>query len=325
MKEFYIGQFQNENEVVDYFMIKAVSLKIGSNKKQYLDVTLGDKTGEVSGKKWDVDDKEAETFAKLKAGDIVKIKAQVTEWNGMKQVRITRLRNSTSEDQIELRDYIKASPEDPKEMFEYIIDRIGQFEDDKLKALCTKLYIERKEKLLFYPAAAKNHHAELGGLLYHMKTMSIAGDKLCDVYKDLDRDLLITGVFLHDLEKLTEIESNELGIADGYSFEGQMLGHIIQGIKLLEKEMDALDFPYEKKIMIEHMILSHHYEPEFGSPRKPLFPEAEILHYLDIMDARMYDMFSALAKTEPGDFSDRIWVLENRKIYKPESGEVQND
>lgn len=100
-----------------------------------------------------------------------------------------------------------------------------------------------------------------------------------------------------------------------------MLGHIIQGVKTLDRLTLELGFPREKAIMLEHMILSHHYEPEFGSPKKPLFPEAEVLHYLDILDARMFDMQSALDATEPGQFSDRIWTLDNRKLYKPKEGE----
>ena len=133
----------------------------------------------------------------------------------------------------------------------------------------------------------------------------------------MNRDLVAAGVILHDMEKLNEIESEEDGIATGYSFEGQMLGHIIQGVKTLDKLTTELGFTREKAIMLEHMILSHHYEPEFGSPKKPLFPEAEVLHYLDILDARMFDMQDALESTEPGSFSDRIWTLDNRKLYKP--------
>jgi len=170
---------------------------------------------------------------------------------------------------------------------------------------------------MYYPAASKNHHAEYGGLLYHVKRMLMTGLAVCDIYPILNRDLVAAGVILHDIEKLNEIESNEYGISPGYSFEGQMLGHIVQGIKLLDRLTEELGFPREKALMLEHMILSHHYEPEFGSPKKPLFPEAEVLHYLDILDARMFDMEDALNGVEPGSFSDRIWTLDNRRIYKP--------
>ena len=99
--------------------------------------------------------------------------------------------------------------------------------------------------------------------------------------------------------------------------EGQLLGHIAQGVKMIDKLADELGISEEKAIMLEHMILSHHYEPEFGSPKRPMFPEAELLHYLDIFDARIFDMEEALKPVAPGDFSDKVWTLENRRVYKP--------
>ncbi|MBQ6686511.1 MAG: HD domain-containing protein, partial [Firmicutes bacterium] len=143
------------------------------------------------------------------------------------------------------------------------------------------------------------------------------GERACLVYQNLKRDWVVTGVIIHDMEKIREIESNELGIASGYSFEGQMLGHLVQGVKYVDRLAEELGIDKEKTIMLEHMILTHHYEPEFGSPKKPLFPEAELLHYLDMMDAKMFDMEAALAATKPGEFSDRVWTLDNRKLYKP--------
>jgi 3'-5' exoribonuclease len=156
----------------------------------------------------------------------------------------------------------------------------------------------------------------MAGLLYHVKRMLMMGQKACDVYTNLNRDLVLAGVILHDMEKINEIESNELGISTGYSFEGKMLGHLVQGVKMIDKLAEELNVPREKAIMLEHMIISHHYEPEFGSPKKPLFPEAEMLHYLDVLDTKMFDMQEAVEKTEPGEFSDRIWTLDNRTIYR---------
>ena len=215
-------------------------------------------------------------------------------------------------------DFVKAAPEEPQEMYDYIYATAESMQDSDLKRLCVKVLTDNKEKIMYYPAAQKNHHAQLAGLLYHMKRMLMTGEGVCSVYKNLNRDLVCAGVILHDMEKLNEIESGTDGIATGYSFEGQMLGHIIQGVKKLDSLAIELDIPREKAIMLEHMILSHHYEPEFGSPKKPLFPEAEVLHYLDILDARMFDMEAALEDTEPGSFSDRVWTLDNRKLYKPE-------
>lgn len=244
------------------------------------------------------------------------IKAIVTEWNGMKQLRVLRIRKSVENDGIELSDYIRTAPEPPEDMYAYIMEKIEEFQDEELKALCQFIMEKNKEKLMYYPAASKNHHAELGGLLYHMKRMMMTGERICQVYTNLNKDLVLTGVVIHDIEKINEILANELGISSGYSFEGQMLGHLVQGIKTIDKLALELGISREKAIMLEHMILSHHYEPDFGSPKKPLFPEAEILHYLDIIDARMYDMEEALFSTDPGEFSDKVWTLDNRKLYK---------
>lgn len=145
-------------------------------------------------------------------------------------------------------------------------------------------------------------------------------ERACEVYTELDSELVMAGVILHDMEKINEIESDELGISSGYSFEGKLLGHLVQGVKTIDRLARELDIPYEKTVMLEHMLLSHHYEPEFGSPKRPMFPEAEMLHYLDVLDAKMFDMQEALEKTEPGHFSERVWTLDNRTVYKP-SGE----
>ena len=253
----------------------------------------------------------------MKEGDIIKVRAQVTDWQGQTQLRIGRIRPANEADGLDISDYIKAAPEPSEEMFDFIYNTADAMEDSDLRRLCTSILTENKERLMYYPAAARNHHAEYGGLLYHVKRMLMTGIRVCEVYTNLNKDLVAAGVILHDIEKLNEILSNEYGVSPGYSFEGQMLGHIVQGIKLLDRVCRELDIPEEKTLMLEHMILSHHYEPEFGSPKKPLFPEAEVLHYLDILDARMFDMEDALRGVAPGEFSDRIWVLDNRKIYKP--------
>ncbi len=316
MTKTYIADLPKEGRVEETFMAKQIDVKVAKNGKQYLNIFLGDKTGEIVGMKWELSEEELEKFGRAKPGEIYSVNGTVKEWNGKLQLNITKIESIPDTMIIDMNDFVKASPENPEDMYKYIINCMDTFSDDELKNLCKKIWQERKDKLMYYPAATKNHHAEMGGLLYHTKTMAMAAEALCNVYKKLNRDLLLTGVFLHDIEKLTEIDSNEYGVADKYSFEGQMLGHIVQGIILLEKEMTALSIGHEKKIMIEHMILSHHYEPEFGSPKKPLFPEAEMLHYLDLVDARMYDMYDALKTTEEGEFSEKVWTLENRKLYK---------
>lgn len=315
-KEFFVSTLQTNDEFMDFFMVKSISIKIGSNRKQYLDVTLGDNTGEVNGKKWDVNDDEAISLSAIKEGDLVKVKAVVTEWNGTKQLKVMKIRKGQKEDKCEMTDYIKAAPENPEDMYEYILGRVETISDEGLKAIAKKFMVDEKERLLYYPAAMRNHHAELAGLLYHIKRMLCMGEKACEVYTNLDRDWIICGVVLHDMEKLNEIKSNEFGISPGYTFEGQLLGHIIQGISKVSDMAREVGLSEEKTVMLQHMILSHHYEAEFGSPKKPMFPEAEMLHYLDMMDAKMFDFEAALSGVNPGQFSERVRTLDGRMLYK---------
>ena len=321
MKEVFVKDLRKDQEITDFFMAKTLAIKVGANGKKYLDILLADKTGEISGKKWDVSDAEYPVLKAIGEKSIVKIKAVVTEWAGQRQLRVQRIRAAALDDGQHMEDFVKAAPEVPEDMFGYIYETAGSMKDQDLKKLCIKLLTDNREKLMYYPAAQKNHHAELAGLLYHMKRMLMTGERICEVYTNLNRDLLCAGVIIHDIEKLNEIMADPDGIATGYSFEGQLLGHIIQGVKTIDRLTLELGFPREKAIMLEHMILSHHYEPEFGSPKKPLFPEAEALHYLDVLDARMFDMQDALVSTLPGTFSERVWALDNRKLYKPNEGE----
>ena len=316
MKDIYIADIKTNQELVSYFIVKAIAVKVGSNKKAYLDLLLADCTGEISAKKWDIADEELPGLEKIKEGAVIKVKALVTEWNGMKQLRVTRIRQTSAEDGIDMKDYIKAAPEDAGQMYSYILGKAESFEDRDLRSICVKQLTDNREKLMYYPAAQKNHHAEMAGLLYHVKRMLMMAEKACEVYTNLNKELVMAGVILHDMEKINEIESNELGISTGYSFEGKMLGHLVQGVRTIDRLAGELDIPREKAVMLEHMMISHHYEPEFGSPKKPLFPEAEMLHYLDMIDAKMFDMQEALEKTEPGCFSDRVWTLDNRTLYK---------
>ena len=316
MKDIYISDIKTNQEIITYLIVKQVAVKVGSNKKAYLDLLLADCTGEISAKKWDIADEELPGLEKIKEGSVLKVKAIVTEWNGMKQLRVSRIRHTSAEDNIDMKDYIKAAPEDAAAMYEFIYNKANNFADQDLKAICIRQLDANKDRLMYYPAAQKNHHAELAGLLYHIKRMLMMAEKACEVYTNLNKELVMAGVILHDMEKLNEIVANELGIASGYSFEGKMLGHLVQGVRTIDKLAEELGMPREKAVMLEHMMLSHHYEPEFGSPMKPLFPEAEMLHYLDMIDAKMFDMQEAIEKTEPGQFSDKIWTLDNRTIYR---------
>ena len=159
MKEYYINELKSNMEIIDFFMVKSIGIKVGSNNKQYLDLHLADNTGEVSAKKWDVSEGEQPALSAIKEGNIVKVKAQVTEWNGMKQLRVLRIRKSTEADVLELSDFIKAAPEQPEDMYRFITDCANEIKDDDLRGITSKLLKDNKDRLWYYPAASRNQHA----------------------------------------------------------------------------------------------------------------------------------------------------------------------
>jgi len=315
-KEFYVNTLEVDEEFTDFFLVRDIEIRTGSNGKEYLDVTLSDKTGDINGKKWDIAKEEKFGLTGIQPGDTAKVKASVTSWNGTKQLKVLRIRKGQKEDKLDMSDYVKAAPEKAEDMYSFILGKAESISDEGLKAMALKFLTDEKERLMYYPAAMRNHHAEMCGLLWHIKRMLDMGERACMVYDILDRDWVICGVILHDMEKLNEIESNEYGISPGYSMEGQLLGHIVQGARTIDKYAQAVGLEQEKNIMLQHMIVSHHMEPEYGSPKKPMFPEAELLHYLDMVDAKMFDYEDALIGVEPGAFSDKVRTLDGRKLYK---------
>ena len=321
MKETYIIELSPGGEVTDFFLVKRSEIKTGSNGKQYYDALLGDSTGEITAKKWDVEGAETDLLSSIRPGDLVKIKAQVTEWNGQSQLRLARIRPQRDTDDLLMTEFIKAAPEPAEAMFAFIRGKAEGFRDEALRKVCLMLLDENRERLLYYPAAKTNHHAIFAGLLYHVKRMLQMAERCCEVYTFLDRELLMAGVIVHDIEKLGEMDADTTGTVSEYTFEGQLLGHLVMGVRTIDRIADEAGLSHEKAVMLEHMMISHHYEAEFGSPKKPLFPEAEALHYMDMLDSKLYDFEDALAGVKPGGFSDWVRTLDGRRLYKHTSGE----
>lgn len=308
LTEFKIGE-----SFIAFFLIRKVESKVTGGGSKYLDILLGDSSGEIVARMWDC---SAEDEIQLVKNILVKVKGNVVEWQGKKQIKIDKIRPAIDEDGVNINEFIPVAPISSEDMYDELFQYIQKIKDNKIREMVHLIITESGERLLTYPAAVQNHHSIRSGLLYHTLTMLQAGEKLAEVYTFLDKDLLFAGIILHDIAKIDELDANKLGLATEYTAEGQLLGHIVQGIKKLQKAADKVGLDEESSILLQHMVLSHHYEPEFGSPKKPMIPEAEVLHYLDILDARMFDMQKALGEIQPGEFTDRVWVLNNRKLYK---------
>jgi 3'-5' exoribonuclease len=310
-----IGDFNKSDKIEGYFLIKTVDCKVTNNSttNKYLDFNFTDSTGEINAKLWECNNEIEQLF---KDNMLVKVRGVVNEYRGKLQLKIEKIRNVTVEDNVNIDDFVLSAPYKSEDMFDIILEFIEKIKNDDIRGITEQIILECSEKMMHYPAAKSNHHAVRGGLLYHTTTMLKAGEKLLDIYKHLNSDLLYAGVILHDIAKIFEMDSSELGIVSQYTTEGQLLGHIVLGINLIDRAGCKLGADKEIIILLQHMILSHHYEPEYGSPKRPMIPEAELLHHLDIIDARMYDMNKALSDVNDGEFSEKIYSLDNVSIYK---------
>ena len=311
METIPVSQFVKDSRFDGFLLVRAAEQRAASNGSKYLDMTLGDRTGEINAKMWDG------TVQPPAAGTVVKIRAMMQEYNNRPQLRVDKLRPVTEKDNVDMSLLLPCAPYPPEDMLSVIKSRVERMKDEELKRLVTYRLDQCGEALMYYPAATRLHHAERSGLLHHTSTMLRMADAVCGVYTQLDGDLLAAGVILHDLCKITEIRADASGVAIDYSREGQLLGHIVRGVSELDKACEALSIREETRLMLEHMILSHHDLPEYGSPKPPMFPEAEVLHVLDLLDARMFEMDSALKNVAPGTFTERIWSLD-RRLYRRE-------
>lgn len=308
-----IFEFQKGEKIEGFFLIKDSSCKItnGSSNK-FLDINLLDKTGEINAKLWECSE---DTEDRFKPNMLVKIRGNVLEWKGKLQLKIELIREVTEQDNVDVTDFVPIAPYDPQEMYDEIKNYISKIKNKDIKNIVNEIIKDVDEELIYYPAAKSNHHSVRSGLLYHTLTMLRAAEKLMDIYDFLNSDLIFAGVILHDMAKIEEMISSDLGIVSEYSIEGQLLGHIVIGVRKIEVAAANVDADKEISMLLQHMVLSHHYEAEYGSPKKPMIPEAEMLHHLDVMDARMYDMKKAVEETNKGEFSGKIWSLDGIRVY----------
>ncbi|WMJ80453.1 OB-fold nucleic acid binding domain-containing protein [Clostridium sp. MB40-C1] len=308
-----ISEFEVNDKIEGIFIIKGSECRTASNSKKYLDFTIGDKSGEINAKFWNYKEGDEEIYT---PNTLIKVRGSVTVWQSNIQFKIDRIRVTNKHDKVDISDFVPSAPNSSEEMYEEILSYISKIENDDIRKIVETIIDEKSEKLMHYPAAKKNHHAVRSGLLYHTTTMLKAGEKLSEIYKFINTDLLYGGIILHDIAKIDEMDASELGIVSDYTVEGQLLGHIIQGVKNIEVVAKKVNADKEISMLLQHMILSHHYEAEYGSPKKPMIPEAQMLHYLDILDASLYDMKKALSETKEGQFSNSIYSLDKRRIYK---------
>lgn len=302
-----------------FWLIKTAEKKANVKGAAYLDLALCDKKGEINGKLWDYSELVHGVYA---PGDLVKIRGSITQFNGNDQLRIEKIRPVNDSDGISAADFVPSAEYSGEMMLGQIMNIIGAVKDEELKKLTYALVKDREKELLFWPAAFKLHHAMRGGLLYHTLSIIKLAQGVCSLYPAVDKDLLMCGIIVHDLCKIDEFDISTAGLATGYSVKGELLGHLVMGAVKIELKAKELGISDDTVTLLQHMVISHHGEPEFGAAVRPMFLEAEILSQLDTLDATVYEISSAVGDTKQGEFTPRQWALDNRKLYNHGRKEV---
>ena len=304
-----------------YCCIDNLQEKSAKNNSSYIEFTGKDKTGSINCKSWGtkLDD------LSIKNGDIVKIRCKFKKHNDTNQLIIEKDKNKTlllriADDNdfkiIRVDDFYKTSPTSFKEMYEYLISTINTFHNEELKRICLLFMKKYKTELEYYPGAKANHHAYKTGLIYHIYNMARQGVEVAKIY-NLNKDLLLSGVILHDIGKIETMNSTEQGIVTDFTAEGVLFEHIIQVILMIENLAREANISYDKKTLLIHMVLSHHGKPEWGSCRYPAFAEAEALHHLDNMDAKINAILENLEGiSNDTNVTGPIRSLDGRVLYK---------
>jgi 3'-5' exoribonuclease len=319
MKDIFVADLASfeEGKLFDsFFLVLSRQLRTTQSNKPYLSLIFCDKTGQLEGRAWEPEDPRiAKDFER---GDVVKARGCISRFNDRLQMKVEQLRKAMPAE-IDKSDLMPATTYDVDTLWRQLLSFVESFTEPHLKLLLTTLLADPLLVVAFReaPAAKQLHHAWLGGLLEHVVSLLTLADRVAPHYPILHRDLLLTGVILHDIGKIREL-SWDVGFE--YTIEGVLLGHIQIGSALAERTMDSLPgFPSRLKTLVLHMILSHHGKLEFGSPKLPMIPESLVLNFLDDLDAKMQAMQSEFDKCaregKPADeMTGRVWALDQRQL-----------
>ncbi|HUN88069.1 MAG TPA: OB-fold nucleic acid binding domain-containing protein [Terriglobales bacterium] len=312
MKDFFIRDCaHHENQVITTtFVVASKQIKPKKTGDLYIALTLADRTGQIEAKIWDNVHEFLDSFEQ---DDFIKVKGLLNKYNNRFQLTIHKVRKC-EEHEVDFSDYLPKTDKDVDALWRTVGEFVDSFQNEQLKALIKAFMADPEIEFRYKnaPAAKSLHHAFVGGLLDHVVSLF----KVCDLasrnYPQIDRDLLLSGAFLHDIGKLHELSYSR---SISYTTSGQLLGHMIIELEMLHAKIaEVPGFSPELKILLEHMIISHHGHYEFGSPKLPMFPEALMLHYLDDLDSKMESM---RAQFEREAETDDAWAGYNPSLARP--------
>ncbi|WP_174616203.1 3'-5' exoribonuclease YhaM [Virgibacillus ihumii] len=306
-----IGHYNIGDAFDNFILIKEATRGVASNGKPFLTLILRDATGEIDGKLWDVSKEDEEVFV---GEQIVRIAGEINQFRGKAQLKIISIRPAQPTDGVKVGDFVEKAPIDKEELLANLTEIIFEMQNPAIQRIVRAFIKKYQEPLLTYPAAAKNHHNYVSGLAHHIVSMLGVAKELHKLYPELNKDLLYAGIILHDLGKMKELSGV---VTTSYTIEGKLLGHIPMMVEEIGQMAKELQIESEEVLILQHLVLSHHGKAEWGSPKPPLVREAELLHLIDLIDAKMNMLNRSLDKVKPGEFTERIFAMDNRSFYKP--------
>ncbi len=303
----------NGEEFGMFLLIKSADVRVARNGNSFIAFRFQDKSGSMDGMYWSASEKEINTF---KAGNVVFLQGRRENYQGRPQVKIDAIRLAEVGEPNDPTYYVERVEISKEDIQEQLNNALYKIQEPNIARVVRKILKATEEDFYTFPAAKRNHHAISGGLSFHTVTMVSIAEKLLEIYPHLNASLLIGGIILHDIGKTIELSG---AISTEYTLKGKLMGHIVIINELIDRACQeiGIDPELEPIILLKHVVLAHHGKLEYGSPVLPQLLEAEIIHYIDDMDAKINMITAVLDQTDQGHFTPQIFPLDKREIYKP--------
>lgn len=308
-----VSNLKPGDDIEGFYILKNAASKTSTSGKPFLSGSLSDKTGSIDLKIWDYPG----PISSADEGSVVKIRGSVDSYKGTPQVVASKIRLAVEGDTYDESALVPVAPIDSDGAWMEFLAAVAAIPDKDYRDICRWMIEKYGEKFRVLPGGKSVHHSFLHGLLMHTLFMTRIARQMAELYKGVvEESLLVAGTILHDFAKCEEFNVSSLGLVTDYSVKGQLLGHLVMGAQAVAQAGRELGMPEEKSVLLQHMILSHHGEPEFGAAVRPACAESELLHIIDLMDSRMEIYREALGEMESGTFSQKIFAL-GKRVYKP--------
>lgn len=308
----WVADLAAGDEIEGFYVLKTAQIKKSRSDKPFLAAAVADCSGCIDAKCWDY----GGPLGQQDEGTVIKLRGAVSEYNGVSQLIISMIRPVREDDSFDLGDLVPTAPIDANQSWQDLLDLIAGIEDQDYAAICRHVLEKHEKRFRTIPGGKSMHHSFISGLLMHTTYMAHVADYLAGVYADVvNRSLLLAGTILHDVSKCDEFVTSALGLVTEYSTKGQLLGHLVMGAEEVALAARELGTPEEKSVLLQHMLLSHHGEPEFGAAVRPMCAESELLSMIDLIDSRMEIYKETMEETEVGAFSKRVFALD-KKIFR---------